>query len=105
MISKRVAPSDLRTSISSTSVAEMPAATLIVMGKNERANAVIAAGMVPMPNQRTNTGTIATFGTELKAISNGLKQEFRKGDQPTATPNRKPKTTAPPKPIVVVESV
>lgn len=33
--------------------------------------AAITAGMVPMPNQITRIGTIATFGTELKAIRIG----------------------------------
>ena len=41
------------------------------MGKKLIRKAVITAGTVPMPNQTTSTGTMATLGMELKPISTG----------------------------------
>ena len=69
--SKRDAPSERSTSISSGSTVARPAATLTAIGKNETRNAVSTAGTGPAPNQITNTGTTATFGTLLKPINTG----------------------------------
>src|SRR5262249_36917794 len=105
MTSHRDAPSERSTSINSRSVAATPAATFTVIGKNESTNAVITAGTVPIPNQSTSTGTTATFGTELKATSSGLKQRLRNGDAPIRTPRTIPNTTEMPNPSRVVRSV
>jgi hypothetical protein len=48
-----------------------PVATLTTMGKNEIRNAVRIAGISPMPNHMISTGTIATFGMQLKPIITG----------------------------------
>ena len=66
-----LAPSARSTSRSSGSTVAMPVATFTRIGKNASRNAVMTAGTVPMPNQITSTGTTATFGTELNAISAG----------------------------------
>src|SRR3546814_9462713 len=68
-ISVLVAPSERSTSRSSGSMVASPVATFTTMGKNEIMKAVMIAGMVPMPNQITSTGTTATLGIELKPIS------------------------------------
>ncbi len=49
----------------------MPVATLTAIGKNEMRKAVMIAGIVPIENQITSTGTIATFGIALKPINSG----------------------------------
>ena len=59
------------TSRSSGSMVASPVATLTAIGKNETRNAVSTAGMTPVPNQITNTGTTATFGMLLNPISTG----------------------------------
>jgi len=41
------------------------------MGKKLMAKAVMIAGRAPTPSQIIRIGTIATFGTALKAISSG----------------------------------
>jgi len=65
------APSERITSCSSGSIVASPVATLTTIGKNEIRKAVRTAGTVPMPNQMTRTGTIATFGIELNATMIG----------------------------------
>ena len=65
------APSARSTSFNSGSTVAMPVATFTTMGKKEIRKAVITAGQTPMPNQMINTGTTATLGMELKAISSG----------------------------------
>ena len=65
------APSERITSCSSGSIVARPVATLTTIGKNEIRNAVRIAGTVPMPNQITSTGTIATLGIELNATITG----------------------------------
>ena len=46
-------------------------ATLTTIGKKLMTKAVITAGSAPTPTQIIRIGTIATFGTALKAISSG----------------------------------
>src|SRR5579872_466519 len=70
-ISQRVAPSERSTSRISGSMVARPVAMFTAMGKNAMLNAVMMAGMVPIPNQITITGTSATLGIELKAIRTG----------------------------------
>ena len=48
-----------------------PVATLTTIGKNEIRNAVMIAGLVPMPNQMISTGTTATLGTALNPTISG----------------------------------
>ena len=48
-------------------------ATLTTIGKNEITKAVITAGKVPMPNQITRMGMIATFGMLLNPIKSGYR--------------------------------
>src|SRR5215471_21259819 len=40
-------------------------------GKNPKRNAEITLGMIPKPNHTTNSGAIATFGTDWENTSNG----------------------------------
>src|ERR1700710_2062334 len=40
-------------------------------GKNPRRNAEITLGMMPKPNQTTNSGAIAIFGTDCENTSSG----------------------------------
>ena len=70
-VSRGLAPSERSTSSISGSTVARPVATLTAIGKKLIRNAVSTAGMVPMPNQMTRTGTMATFGTELKPTSIG----------------------------------
>ena len=99
------APRERKTSSNSGSTVAKPAATFTTIGKKANMNAVIIAGGVPIPNQITKIGTIATLGTELNAISSGYNARYNKVDQPTAIPIPKPPKTAKTKPINVVKSV
>ena len=65
------APSERITSCSSGSMVASPVATLTTTGKNEIRKAVMIAGTVPMPNQITRIGTIATLGMALNATISG----------------------------------
>src|ERR1700742_187497 len=40
-------------------------------GKNPSRKAAMILGMMPKPNQTTNSGAIATFGTDCENTSNG----------------------------------
>ena len=66
-----MAPRLRSTSRISGSMVARPVATLTTMGKKLMTKAVMTAGRAPTPTQIIRIGTIATFGTALKAISSG----------------------------------
>src|SRR5450830_922788 len=104
-MSRRDAPNARNTSSSSGSTVASPVAMFTAMGKNDTMNAVSTAGIVPAPNQMTNTGTTATFGILLNATSTGYKPRYTSRDDPISTPRAIPRTTASEKPINVDTNV
>ena len=54
---------------------------------------------MPMPNQISTSGIIATRGVEYRAVRNGSKTIARRRYQPMMTPSTTPETIAAPTPI------
>src|SRR6478736_5254449 len=105
MMSSLDAPSARMTSSTSGSIVASPVATFTTMGKNEIRNAVSTAGTQPTPNQITRIGTTATFGMALKPTSIGCVPACTSLDAPSATPRKRPNTTASANPAMVIQSV
>ena len=70
-MSRSLAPSARRTSLSSGSIVASATAMFTTIGKKHKMNAVSVAVVIPMPNHSIMIGTIATLGMELKATMSG----------------------------------
>ena len=56
---------------------------------------------MPSPNQSTNSGASATFGSALRALRYGLSSRLANGDTPSQTPSIAPPIEPMMKPIAV----
>ena len=70
-VAKRDARIDRARSSMSGSTDLKPTTVDTTMGKKPSMNAAITFGMIPKPNQTTNNGAIAIFGTLCEKTSNG----------------------------------
>ena len=93
------APNTVSIWIRSASAERSPSMTLTSTGKNEITAAITTLLVMPKPNQTTNSGASATFGTVWKATTYGMKVRsisrtweiaVPQRPAPPLTPSRKP---------------
>src|SRR5882757_982663 len=94
----RVAPNDRSMSTCSRSAERRPSTELISIGKNATSAVVMTFEVIPVPNQISRIGAMATLGTDWVSTISGMSAFSARRDWVSSSAEQSPATEASPKP-------